>query len=49
VTNTVLNYSSTAPDDFPPIDRHDPVLEAAVAFDDPGLTEILHHVRVTNR
>jgi len=24
-------------------------LDAAVAFDDPGLAEILHHVRVTNR
>ena len=29
--------------------RHPEVLEAAVAFDDPGLAEILHHVRVTNR
>jgi hypothetical protein len=29
--------------------RHPTVLEAAVAFDDPGLVEILHHVRVTNR
>jgi hypothetical protein len=25
------------------------VLDAAVAFDDPGLAEILHHARVTNR
>jgi hypothetical protein len=30
--------------------RHPAVLEAAVAFDDPGLAEMLHHVRVvTNR
>ena len=29
--------------------RHPAVLEAAVALDDPGLVEILHHVRVTNR
>ena len=29
--------------------RHLAVLDAAVAFDDPGLAEILHHVRVTNR
>jgi len=29
--------------------RHPAVLEAPVAFDDPGLAEILHHVRVTNR
>ena len=29
--------------------RHPAVLEAALAFDDPGLAEILHHVRVTNR
>jgi len=29
--------------------RHPGVLDAAVDFDDPGLAEILHHVRVTNR
>ncbi len=29
--------------------RHPAVLDAAVGFDDPGLAEILHHVRVTNR
>jgi hypothetical protein len=29
--------------------RHPAVLEAAVAFDDPGLAELLHHVRMTNR
>ena len=29
--------------------RHPAVLGAAVVFDDPGLAEILHHVRVTNR
>ena len=29
--------------------RHPTVLEAAVAFDDPGLADILLHVRVTNR
>jgi hypothetical protein len=29
--------------------RHPAVLDAAVAFDDPGLAELLHHVRVTNR
>ena len=29
--------------------RHSAVLDAAVVFDDPGLAEILHHVRVTNR
>jgi hypothetical protein len=29
--------------------RHPAVLEAAVAFDDPGLAEMLHHVRVTSR
>ncbi len=29
--------------------RHAAVLDAAVDFDDPGLAEILHHVRVTNR
>jgi len=29
--------------------RHPAVLDAAVSFDDPGLAEILHHVRVTNR
>jgi hypothetical protein len=28
--------------------RHPAVLEGAVDFDDPGLAEILHHVRVTN-
>ncbi len=28
--------------------RHPAVLDAAVSFDDPGLAEILHHVRVTN-
>ena len=28
--------------------RHPAVLDAAVDFDDPGLAEILHHVRVTN-
>jgi hypothetical protein len=29
--------------------RHPTVLDAAVDFDDPGLAEILHHVRLTNR
>jgi hypothetical protein len=29
--------------------RHPAVPDAAVNFDDPGLAEILHHVRVTNR
>jgi hypothetical protein len=29
--------------------RHPAVLEAAVNFDDPGLAELLHHVRVTSR
>ncbi len=29
--------------------RHPAVLDAAVDFDDPGLAEIFHHVRVTNR
>jgi hypothetical protein len=29
--------------------RHPAVLEAAVDFDDPGLAELLHHVRVMNR
>jgi hypothetical protein len=29
--------------------RHPAVLDAAVEFDDPGLAELLHHVRVTNR
>ena len=29
--------------------RHPAVLEAAVDFDDAGLAELLHHVRVTNR
>src|SRR6266571_1392243 len=29
--------------------RHPAVLDAAVDFDDLGLAEILHHVRVTNR
>ena len=29
--------------------RHPAVLGAAVVFDDPGLAEILYHVRVTNR
>jgi hypothetical protein len=29
--------------------RHPAVLEAVVDFDDPGLAELLHHVRVTNR
>ena len=29
--------------------RHPAVLGAAVVFDNPGLAEILHHVRVTNR
>jgi hypothetical protein len=28
--------------------RHPAVLDAAVDFDDPGLTELLHHVRVKN-
>src|SRR2546428_5704896 len=28
--------------------RHPAVLDAAVDFDDPGLAEILHHVRVTD-
>ena len=28
--------------------RHPAVLDAAVNFDDPGLAEILHHVRVTD-
>ena len=27
---------------------HPAVLDAAVDFDDPGLEELLHHVRVTN-
>ncbi len=29
--------------------RHPEVLDSAVDFDDPGLAEILHHVRLTNR
>ena len=29
--------------------RHPTVLEAAVDLDDPGLVELLRHVRVTNR
>ena len=29
--------------------RHPEVLDAAVDFDDPGLAELFHHVRVTNR
>ena len=29
--------------------RHPAVLDAAVDFDDPGLAELLHHVRMTNR
>lgn len=29
--------------------RHPAVLDAAVDFDDPGLAELLRHVRVTNR
>ena len=29
--------------------RHPAVLDAAVDFDDPGLAEMLHHVRVTDR
>jgi hypothetical protein len=29
--------------------RHPAVLDAAVDFDDPGLAELLHHVRLTNR
>ncbi len=28
--------------------RHPAVLKTAIDFDDPGLTEILRHVRVTN-
>ena len=28
--------------------RHPAMLDAVVDFDDPGLAEILHHVRVTN-
>jgi len=28
--------------------RHPARLDAVVDFDDPGLAEILHHVRVTN-
>ena len=32
------------------LDTHHPtVLDTAVDFDDPGLAEIFHHVRVTNR
>jgi hypothetical protein len=29
--------------------RHPGVLEGPVDFDDPGLAEIFHHVRVTNQ
>jgi hypothetical protein len=29
--------------------RHPAVLEGPVDLDDPGLKELLHHVRVTNR
>ena len=29
--------------------RHSGVLESPVDFDDPGLSEIFHHVRVTAR
>jgi len=29
--------------------RHSGVLDSAVDFDDPGLVEIFHHVRLTNR
>ena len=29
--------------------RHPAMLEAPVDLDDPGLTELLHHVRVRNR
>ena len=29
--------------------RHPTVLGTVVDFDDPGLAEIFHHVRVTNR
>ena len=28
--------------------RHPAMLDSIFDFDDPGLTEILHHVRVTN-